>query len=127
MEQKKQLSEDEAFQIALDDHPDLRKRWLKDKLPDEMIDDQGNAWSPRMHLQIHAIVERQIANDEPRRIAVIARQLAEAGVDRHEIRHFLAQPVTSQMWHIMKEGRLYDEEQHLRELRKILKKHQRRP
>lgn len=127
MPEKKPLTEDEAFEIALNDHPDLRKRFLKGKLPDEMFDDQGNAWNPRLHLDIHAIIERQIANDEPRGIAEIARQLAEAGVDRHEIRHLLAQPATNQMWHMMKEGRPYDEEQHLRELRKILKKHQRRP
>ena len=51
--------------IAVRDHPDLRRALESGSLPEELTDEQGNAWNPRVHLTMHAIVERQIANDDP--------------------------------------------------------------
>ena len=120
MQRKKRLSEDDAFQIALRDHPDLRKAFENDTLPEEMTDEEGNAWNPRVHLQLHAVVERQIANDEPKGVAEIAGQLEHAGVDRHEIRHIIAQPLAEQMWYMMKEGSVFDEKLYLLQLEEAL-------
>ena len=76
--------------------------------------------SPQLHLTTHTIVERQLAADEPKGVAAIARQLAELGLSRHEIRHEIGQAVAGQMWYMMKEGCVFDEERYLHELREIV-------
>ncbi len=114
------LNEDEAWEIAVRDHPDLRRALESDSLPEELVDEQGNAWNPRVHLTMHAIVERQIASDEPQGVNAIAQQLANAGVSRHEVRHIIGQAVSTQMWYMMKEGCPFDEERYLGELHELL-------
>ena len=114
------LTEDQAWEIAVRDHPDLRRALESDSLPEELVDDQGNAWSPRLHLTTHAIVERQIANDDPRGVATISKQLANAGVSHHEIRHIMGQAVSTQMWYMMQEGCPFDEERYMRDLHELL-------
>lgn len=121
MSDHKHLSEDEAIEIALRDHPELREGWMNGTLPQELTDDSGNVWSPRMHISLHAIVERQIANDEPRGVADIAQQLAESGVDRHEIRHIIAQPLAEQIWQVMHEGHAFDADLYLSELEEAIR------
>lgn len=114
------LTEDQAWEIALRDHPDLRRALESDSLPEELADEQGNVWNPRAHLTLHAIIERQIANDEPAGVSAIAEQLTKGGVPRHEIRHIICQPMSAQMWYMMKEGCPFDDERYLRELHEIL-------
>ena len=53
------------MEIALRDHPELRRGFETDALPEQLTDDTGNVWNPRVHLTLHATTERQIANDEP--------------------------------------------------------------
>lgn len=117
------LSEDEAYEIALNDHPDLLELSNKDDLPEEMIDDDGNPWNPGMHLQMHAVIEAQIANDEPTGIAGIAQRLAELGVDHHEIRHLMAQPLVDQIWEITRNDMEFDEPKYMRDQQKIVEDH----
>jgi hypothetical protein len=123
MPENEPLTEDEAYEIALNDHPDLREQLDNDTLPDELVDDDGNVWSPRSHLAIHTVIERQIANDEPRGIAQIARRLAESGVDHHEIRHLMGVPLTEQIWNVTHEGVEFDERQYMRDQEAIAEEH----
>ena len=58
----KALSEDEAYRIALNDHPEYKRMIDEGNLPDEIVDEEGNAMSPRAHLAMHQIVERQLAS-----------------------------------------------------------------
>ncbi len=117
------MTESEAFQIALGDHPELRDLFLSDSLPEEMLDDDGNVWNPRSHLDLHAVIERQIAMDEPRGIVGVAAQLEELKIDHHEIRHLIAGPLSEQIWHMLQEKRPFNERQYLRQLRAIVQEH----
>jgi hypothetical protein len=117
---RKKLSEDAAYQIALRDHPEYRRRLENDTLPDEILQDNGQPMNPRLHLQAHTIVERQLSADEPRGVVAIANQLAELGVSEHDIRHYLGQAVTEQIWTILAEKRVFDEKEYFARLAEIV-------
>lgn len=121
MPEKEAMSEDQAWEIALNDHPEFRKALEKGTLPEEMTDENGDLMNPRLHLTLHAIVERQIATDDPPGVAAIARQLEKLRVPPHEIRHAIARPVSEEMWHMMKEGHVFDEQKYLKELGEIVR------
>jgi len=42
MTDDEKLTEDQAWEIALRDHPDLRGALESDSLPEELVDEQGN-------------------------------------------------------------------------------------
>ena len=104
-----ELSEDDAIEIAWEMHPDLNRMRLSDTLPDEMDDGEGNVWSPRMHIDMHAIIERQLANNDPDGIADRAIGYEREGkLDSHEIRHVLASAVSEQLWYMSTESCPFD-------------------
>jgi hypothetical protein len=117
---KRELSEEAALEIALQDHPEWRRAWEKDELPDEMTGEDGQPMSPRAHLQIHAVVERQLAADEPKGVVAIARELQRLGVSEHDVRHEIGSVIAEHMWYMTKEGCPFDEGRYLAELRAIV-------
>ena len=119
-EKKREMSEDAAFEIALGDHPEWRDALEKGELPDEMVGDDGEPMSPRAHLHIHAVVERQLAVDEPRGVVAIARELEQLGVSRHDVRHEIGGAIAEQMWIMTQEGGAFDEGGYLADLRRIV-------
>lgn len=114
------LSEDEAWEIALNDHPEYREGIEDGTLPEEILDERGELMNPRLHLTLHTIVEKQLASDEPKGIAEIARELAARGVSRHNIRHLMATPLAEQLWAMQTEGAQFDEDEYLAHLRDIV-------
>jgi hypothetical protein len=120
---KRELSEDAAYEIALQDHPEWRRALENDSLPDEIAGPDGQPMSPRMHLMLHVIVERQLAADDPKGVVAIAEELAELGVSGHDIRHEIGRAVCQQMWQIMKKQQAFDERQYFDDLREIVDTH----
>ena len=120
MPREHELSEDEAWEIALKDHPEFQRAMDEDTLPDEIVDEDGNVTNPRLHLTLHAMVERQISADEPPGVAAIARALAQRGVSHHEIRHAIGRPLTEQIWYMQKEGCPFDDDRYLHQLQGIV-------
>lgn len=116
----RQLSEDEAWEIALNDHPEYREGIEDGTLPEEILDGRGEVMNPRLHLTLHTIVEKQIAADEPKGVAEIARELAALGVSRHNIRHAIATPLVEQLWAMQTEGAEFDEVEYLEQLRDVV-------
>ena len=123
MSEKRMMSEDEAYTIALNDHPQWRQQLEDETLPDEIMGDDGEPMSPRMHLTIHTIVERQLSADEPEGVVEIAEQLEQLNFSRHEIRHEIGRAVVNQMWCMQKEGCEFDEGLYLAELKEIVEGH----
>jgi hypothetical protein len=122
---KRELTEDAALEIALRDHPEYGRAWNKDELPEEIIGEDGQPMSPRAHLHIHAVVERQLADDEPKGVVTIARELELLGVSRHDVRHEIGTVITEHMWYMTKEGCPFDEGRYLADLRKVVESHRR--
>ncbi len=121
MSEEQRLDEDAAWLIAVDDHPELKDDFEDGKLPDELEDENGNVWNPHMHLSLHAILECQIANDEPAGVRQAEKQLIDAGVDRHESRHLLARPLTEQLFEMTKNEAKFNEEIYMQEIAEIVK------
>lgn len=122
-EKKRGLTEDAAMEIALRDHPEWRRALDRDELPDEVIGEDGQPMSPRAHLQIHAVVERQLAADEPKGVVAIAGELQRLGVSRHEVRHEIGAVIAEHMWYMTKEGCPFDEGRYFADLRKVVESH----
>ena len=120
---KQKLSEDAAWEIALKDHPQWRKAWQKGELPEEIAGEDGEPMSPQLHLQMHAVVERQLATDDPKGVVAIAAQLERLGFSQHGIRHEIGCVVANHMWYMMKEGCVFDEQRYLAELRELVESH----
>ena len=125
-ERKREITEDEALEIAYRDHPEWRRAWEKGELPNEVTGEDGEPMSPQAHLHIHAVVERQLAADDPKGVLAIARELEQLGVSRHDVRHEIGAVISEHMWYMMKEGCPFDEDRYLVELRKIVESYQRR-
>jgi hypothetical protein len=120
---KRELTEDAAWEIALRDHPEWCRAWQKGALPEEIAGEDGQPMSPRAHLHIHAVVERQLAADEPKGVVAIAQELEQLGVPKHDVRHEIGRVITEHMWYMMKEGCVSDENRYLAELREIVESH----
>jgi hypothetical protein len=117
---KQEMTEDAALEIALRDHPEWRRAWENGELADEITGEDGQTMSPRAHLHIHAVVERQLAADEPKGVIGIARELEQLGVSRHDVRHEIGAAIAEHMWYMTKEGCPFDEGRYLSGLRKIV-------
>lgn len=79
--------------------------------------------SPLAHLGIHALVERQLAADEPEGVVAIAEELERLGVSRHDVRHEIGAVMAKHMWYMTNEGCPFDEGRHLADLRKVVQSH----
>ncbi len=117
---RKQLSEEDALAIVLKDHPHWRRQWKDGTLPDEIIGEDGEPMSPRMHIMIHTIVERQLAADEPEGVVTVAQELEQLGLSQHDIRHAISRDIAGQLWYMNKEGCVFDEGRYLADLRKTV-------
>ena len=117
---EREMTEDAALEIALRDHPEWRRAWETGELAHEIIGEDGQPMSPRSHLQIHAVVERQLAADEPKGVFAIARELERLGVSRHDVRHEIGAVIAEHMWHMTKEGCPFDKSRYLAGLRNIV-------
>ena len=98
------------------DYMDVRP----DAVADEITGEDGQPMSPRAHLHIHAVVERQLAADEPKGVLAIAHKLEQLGVSRHDVRHEIGEIIAEHMWYMTKEGCPFDEGRYLAKLRKIV-------
>ena len=122
-EQRNQLSEEDALAIVLKDHPEWQRQWEDGTLPDEMIGENGEPFSPRLHIVVHTVVERQLAADEPKGVVAVAQELGQLGLSQQDIRHAIGEAVASQLWYMSKEGCVFDEGRYMADLRKTVDSH----
>jgi hypothetical protein len=73
-----------------------------------MVD--GAEMNPRLHLALHQIVAKQLADLDPPEVWETAQRLRRAGYGRHEILHMLGSAMTGEIWHAMRGERGYDRE-----------------
>ncbi len=109
----KDLSEDEAREIVLDNHPDLKEMELAGTLPDKMLDEDIGIWSPRLHIAMHTVVERQLACNEPTGIVEMAVKFEREGtLSAHEIKHVIVAALSEQIWTMQHNQVPFDEQQY---------------
>ena len=117
---KRELTEDGALEIAVKDHPQWRRAWQRGELPEEIPGEDGEPMSPLAHLHIHAIVERQLAADDPKGVAAIARELEQLGASRHDVRHEIRAVISQQIWHMTKNRETFNADRYFAAFRDVV-------
>ncbi len=90
--------EDERSLLLIAAHPEL---------------DSREETNPQLHLVMHEIVAKQLADLDPPEVWETARRLRRLGYRRHEILHMLGAAMAGEMWHALQDQREYDRDAHL--------------
>jgi hypothetical protein len=72
--------------------------------------------SPIMHINIHGIIENQLADKEPPFVARALLKLTNNGVTRHEAIHVIGNALAEQIWVIMSEEKTYDDHKYQQDI-----------
>lgn len=116
------LSEADAMELVLQYHPELKRLSAAGQLPELMTDAKGNEWNPRMHLLLHVVIERQLANDTPSGIVAVAQRLEqEKKLNQHDVKHVLAAAVAEQLWYMQTELCPFDEARYFQDIERLYK------
>ena len=73
----------------------------------------------RLHLAMHEVVAKQVADDEPSEVYETAGRRLDAGYDRHEVLHMLARPMASLIHATLTYHQPYDHARHVAALRAL--------
>jgi hypothetical protein len=80
---------------------------------EETVDVGGQEMNPRLHLAMHAIVAKQLADLDPPEVWETAQRLRRLGYRQHEILHMLGAAMSGELWQALQGERSYDREAHL--------------
>jgi len=94
---------DERALLIRTEHPEYAQA-LADPLSDVTVD----GVNPRLHISMHEIVANQLWNDDPPGAWAAAKRALEAGHERHDVLHALADVATRHVWFALHEGRPHD-------------------
>ncbi len=86
----------------------------------ETVIEGGHEVNPTLHVQLHLVVENQILDREPPFVAEAAEAMERAGMDPHDVRHYLAEIMAHQV-HVALSGQPYDKEQHRERVEELLR------
>jgi Domain of unknown function (DUF1841) len=111
------LTDPDARSVAIRaDHPELDEALADDR---EHVTVAGEPMNIRLHLAMHEVVAKQLADDAPPEVYETARRLLDAGYDRHEVLHMLARPMASQIHATLTDQQPYDHARHVAALRAL--------
>jgi hypothetical protein len=111
------LTDPDARSIATRaDHPELAEA-LADGHHHVTV--AGKPMNIRLHLAMHEVVAKQLADHDPPEVHQTARRLLDAGYDRHEVLHMLARPIASQVHAALTDKQPYDHARHVAALRAL--------
>jgi hypothetical protein len=98
------------------DHPGLDEALADGR---DHVTVAGEPMNIRLHLAMHEIVAKQLADHDPPEVYETARRLLDAGYDRHEVLHMLARPIASQIHATLTDKHPYDHARHVAALRAL--------
>jgi hypothetical protein len=115
-EEVDRLSPEQARMVGiLEDHPEYRRFWED---PELAVDTAGEGGvNPFLHVQIHAMVESQLANNHPREVRHALERLVAAEVSRHEAIHQIGEALVREMGPAATGGEAFDIERYSLRLR----------
>ncbi len=111
-------SEDLSFYQAMIDHPEYREIWqaaaeLGDR---DVLVDRVN---PFLHVSLHSVIARQLAERNPPETEQAIFRLTRAGLDHHEAQHRIAALLTKLISETVQQGRAFGLETYRRRLRSL--------
>jgi hypothetical protein len=81
-----------------------------------------NGVNLELHILFHLTVENQLAADTPPAVRLVMRALLQKGLKEHDAVHAIASVLAWELFDMMQNNRVYDEERYVRELRKLPQK-----
>jgi hypothetical protein len=94
---------------ALKEHPEYHEVWDRlEEYGDQDIEIDGV--SPILHINIHAVIENQLAENDPPFVAKALLKLTNNGVSRHEAIHVIGSALAQQIWTMMAQKKEYDQQ-----------------
>lgn len=116
MHEEELMTEEESIEKATQEHPEYSD-FLAKHGPGETL----NGTSPRMHIYMHAMVERQLQGGEIHEMQTVLTKLTSQGMSRHEAIHRLAEPLTETIFEMMKSKKLFNKEAYVRKILKLMR------
>jgi hypothetical protein len=111
--------EDKAIADAMLEHPEYADIWAKlDRLTDEQIHRSGV--NPILHVQMHAVVETQIANNNPPQVKKILGYYLHKRHDRHDAIHRFAGVLLDEMMDSLTDQVPFNMASYIRKLRTLV-------
>lgn len=113
------LLDEESFfyERSLEMHPVLLELDHAGELPEEAVDEDGNVWNVTMHLNIHAILENQLANNQPEGITEVALKMeAEHILSSHEVRHVIMNSIATSIWKLQRDKVPFDDQAYMADI-----------
>jgi hypothetical protein len=108
------ISEDAAYEKALSEHPEYQDL--------SSLSGGVSGVNPRLHLMFHTIVERQLTDKSLGPLMNdTLNQLMAKGLSRHNAVHAIGTVLAGDMWHILTEGRAFDESYYRTKLDQLVK------
>jgi len=100
-------------------HPEYSALLESDEvLTTDFSPDSGRV-NPFLHMALHHALREQVATDRPAGIARVFQRLKKRLQDGHEAEHAMLEVLVQQIWEVMREGRIADEQAYLERLRKL--------
>jgi hypothetical protein len=113
------LSEEERRLAAiLDEHPEFAPVWDAGEAG-EAIDPESGEINPYLHIEIHMMVESQIALARPPEVPETVERLQDGGLTRHEAVHAVGKALTLEMHHAIQGQRPLDGDSYVRALSQL--------
>jgi Domain of unknown function (DUF1841) len=110
--------EDAAFFEAMQQHPEYAEYFERAQ---ELADREVviNGVNPYLHIAMHTVIEKQVADRDPPESDQALFRLTRAGIDRHEAIHRIAYVFTQSFWEVLQKNTPFDIESYRRRLRAI--------
>ncbi len=99
-------------------HPEYYDLWGRlDEVSDEELERDGS--NPIIHVMIHQVIENQIAAGEPAETTKTLDRLLLQGMTQHEALHQIGTVVADEIFGILKDQRVFDEQGYVKKLRRL--------
>jgi hypothetical protein len=112
------MGEDAAFYETMKQHPEYSEFWEHAvELGDRDIPAEGE--NPFLHIAMHTVIERQIADRNPPETDQALFRLTRAGIDRHDALHLIASVFSELLWGRLRDRKPFDTATYRRRLRAL--------
>jgi hypothetical protein len=111
--------EEAVIADAMREHSEYTYLWDQlDVLPDDKLLQAGV--NPVLHIQMHAIIENQLSQNDPAEVKNTLSILLKRGLSRHEAVHRIAGIMIEEIFEMQQKRRNFNEKKYLRELKKLI-------
>ncbi|MBI2843614.1 MAG: DUF1841 family protein [Armatimonadetes bacterium] len=114
---KSEEDEHEIVAAVWDEHPEYAE-WFGPDAANAASETEDGV-NPRMHVYMHAVVERQIASNNPHEARDALKRLMSEGLSRHEAIHRIAEIISRHLWEMLRSQKKMDVARYRTDLLKL--------